>query len=51
MKFYGKCELPLCGKKAFFVRKRIVEIPAVGPTTSQKEMCGSCFRKIRGMVK
>lgn len=47
-KWFGPCET--CGKWRFHSKKRKVKIPVGGTATSQKRMCGPCFRAVETML-
>lgn len=51
MKIFGECEVPLCHRYGFFIRKRVMYRPEIGYMTSKTRMCGKCARRIKSMVK
>lgn len=44
MIWHGKCEI--CKRKAFFARKRKIEVPLTGSAMSKKQMCSNCYSAI-----
>ncbi len=46
---FSRCER--CGRRALLPRKRVYKISHVGVATSQKKLCGHCYRGIRKINK
>ncbi len=51
MKLYGKCEIPLCGHRALFVRKRKYWTKETGWIESKAETCGRCHRRVKRVLQ